>query len=147
MADPIFRKKSLERVQSPESLNDYMQVTNPSVWVLLIGIIVLLAGACVWGFFGEIENTADAVCVVKDGQFCCYSDEFELGALPEHCTVRINGETAVLMQDPLDIAAPYLDTLGGRLSYCGWGACFAADGRYDAELVLEPIRPISFIFN
>ena len=38
----IFRKKSLERVSSPEQLNDYLHVTSPAVWVVLAAVIVLL---------------------------------------------------------------------------------------------------------
>ena len=35
----IFRKKSLERVSSPEHLNDYLHVTSPAVWVVLTSVI------------------------------------------------------------------------------------------------------------
>ena len=29
----IFREKSLERVESPEQLNDYIRVASPGVWL------------------------------------------------------------------------------------------------------------------
>ena len=41
----LFRKKSIDRIQSPEQLNDYLRVANPAVWVLLAAILLLLAGA------------------------------------------------------------------------------------------------------
>lgn len=47
MEKQIFRKKSVERVSSPEQLSDYIRVSNPSVWMTLAAIIVLLAGVCV----------------------------------------------------------------------------------------------------
>jgi len=50
----IFRKTSLERISSPERLNDYIKVSNPSVWIILAAIAVLLAAAVVWGFTAEI---------------------------------------------------------------------------------------------
>ncbi len=34
MEDPIFRKKSLDKLSSPEQLNDYIKVTNPGVWII-----------------------------------------------------------------------------------------------------------------
>ncbi len=52
----IFRKSMLDRVSSPEELNQYMRVAQPSVWVILGAIIALLAGAAVWGIFGEIDG-------------------------------------------------------------------------------------------
>ena len=51
----IFREKSIERVSSPEALNDYIRVTTPSVWVVLIALVLLLAGMLVWSIFGTVE--------------------------------------------------------------------------------------------
>lgn len=50
----IFREKSLRRISSPEEMNDYIRVTTPKVWVILIAVIVLLIGALVWATFGTI---------------------------------------------------------------------------------------------
>ena len=30
----VYREKSLERMSSPEQLNDYLKVTKPMVWAL-----------------------------------------------------------------------------------------------------------------
>ncbi len=51
----IFRKKSLEQISTPEQLDDYIKVTKPSVWVVLIATILLIAGVLVWAVFGKIE--------------------------------------------------------------------------------------------
>ena len=51
----IFRKKSMDRVSGPESLNDYIRVTSPSVWIALLALVVLLAGMLAWSIFGRIE--------------------------------------------------------------------------------------------
>ena len=56
----IIREKSMERVSSPEALNDYIRVTTPSVWIVLIALAVLLAGMLVWSIFGTLKRqTAD----------------------------------------------------------------------------------------
>ncbi len=54
----VFRKKSMDRVSSPEQLNDYIKVTTPSVWLVLIAVILLLAGMLAWSIFGTVEATA-----------------------------------------------------------------------------------------
>lgn len=41
----LFREKSVEAVSSPESLNDYLRVTSPGVWILLAGG----SFCCWWG--------------------------------------------------------------------------------------------------
>ena len=51
----VFREKSIGRVSGPESMNDYIRVTSPSVWVVLLAIVIILAGMLAWGFFGRVE--------------------------------------------------------------------------------------------
>ena len=62
----IFRKKAVDRVTSPEQLNDYIHVTSPSIWMLLTGIILILVGAIVWGIFGIREISDEPVKVTED---------------------------------------------------------------------------------
>ncbi len=58
----LFRKKSLERVSSPEQLNDYIRVTTPTVWLVLLALVILLAGILVWGVLGSVTaQTAEGV--------------------------------------------------------------------------------------
>ena len=52
----IFRKTSLERMSSPEKLNDYIRVSNPSVWIILSAIAILLIAAIVWGIIYELPD-------------------------------------------------------------------------------------------
>ena len=52
----IFRKKSLERVTSPEQLNDYIKVTTPSVWIILAATLILIIGTLVGAVFGKIRQ-------------------------------------------------------------------------------------------
>ena len=54
----IFRRKSIDRVSSPEQLNDYIRVTTPPVWLVLLAIILLLAGMVAWSVFGTAEVRA-----------------------------------------------------------------------------------------
>lgn len=54
----IFRQVSLERLSSPEQLDQMLQVTSPRAWAGLVAIFVLLCAALVWGFKGTISTTA-----------------------------------------------------------------------------------------
>lgn len=56
----VFRKSNLERISSPERLNDYIKVISPSVVLLMSAMALLLVGALVWGFFGNIPLTKSA---------------------------------------------------------------------------------------
>ncbi len=60
----LFRKSTLERVSSPEQLNEYIKVTNPSLIVMLLGIFTILAAGMVWVFCGGIPNSVELSGVV-----------------------------------------------------------------------------------
>ena len=48
----LFREKSLERVSSPDQLNEYVRVITPSVWLALLAVVILVAGLIVWNVLG-----------------------------------------------------------------------------------------------
>lgn len=56
----IFNKRATERLRSPDDLEKYVQVTNPSVWVVLGACIALLAGLLAWGIFGTVSTNVSA---------------------------------------------------------------------------------------
>ena len=56
----IFREKSLERMSSPEQLDDYIRVTTPSVWMGLLAVVILLAGILAWSMLGTGFPTDNA---------------------------------------------------------------------------------------
>ncbi len=57
MQNGLFRKVALERLSSPEQLDQLMQVTTPRTWLALVGVGSLLIVALVWGIFGTIQTT------------------------------------------------------------------------------------------
>ncbi|MBV7272460.1 hypothetical protein JMF89_07180 [Clostridiaceae bacterium UIB06] len=57
MENNLFRKSSIERISSPEQLNDYLKVTNISVWCILGALFALLFGVMIWAFTGSIPET------------------------------------------------------------------------------------------
>ncbi len=59
MNKELFREKNVKRVSSPEQLNDYMRVTSPGIWAIIIAVIMLLAGAVIWGVTGTVTIVDD----------------------------------------------------------------------------------------
>ena len=55
----LFRKSSLERVSSPEQLNEYIKITSPSLLVILIGILIIVVSGAIWVFKGGIPQTVE----------------------------------------------------------------------------------------
>lgn len=65
MKKQLFRKISLDRVNSPEQLNDYIHVTRPSVWLILGAVTLLLLGVVIWGIFGSIDGAAPVRFIIQ----------------------------------------------------------------------------------
>ena len=57
MKQDIFRKKSLDRIQSPEQIDDYVRVVTPGLWLVLGAIVFLLAAGIMWGITSRVEVT------------------------------------------------------------------------------------------
>lgn len=52
----IFRKVALDRLSSPERLDQLIQVTGPRAWLALVALVVLLAAFTGWGILGSIST-------------------------------------------------------------------------------------------
>jgi HlyD family secretion protein len=55
----IFRKAALERLSSPDQLDEALRVTSAHTWLALSGLLLLLATASVWAWQGRIATTVD----------------------------------------------------------------------------------------
>ena len=81
MNEQLFRKKSIERVSSPEQLNEYIRVSNPGIWMVLAAIIVLLVGAIVWGVVGTLDTTLSTVAIAENGEVTIYVKEEDVASI------------------------------------------------------------------
>ena len=54
----LFRKVALDRLSSPEQLDQLMKITSPRAWLALIAIAILLAAGGLWAVFGRIPEEA-----------------------------------------------------------------------------------------
>jgi HlyD family secretion protein len=64
----VFRKVSLDRLSSPEQLDQLMQVTDARGWIILSAFGIVLVTAVLWGFRGSVAH--DVPCsgmLVKSG--------------------------------------------------------------------------------
>ncbi len=157
MADTIFREKSIQRVSSPEQLNDYIRATNPGVWITLIAAVVLLVGFVVWGAAGTLETQVEAVAVSDAGTVTCYVREAQIADVAPGDTVHIGGAeytVASISAEPVavdDSFSAYTLRVGG-LTPGEWVYEVALsgslpDGVYETSVVTDKVSPIYFLFN
>jgi len=52
----LFRKKALEKLSTPDDLDELLQVNSRLSWLLLVSLLCVISGGFVWGFYGQIVN-------------------------------------------------------------------------------------------
>ena len=133
----IFRKKTMERIASPEQLSDYLRVTNPGIWAILTAIILLLAGIFVWASVGVLETKTAAKAIVQGGRaeiVITGTDSVEIKT----------GMKLRVVSDDYIISEVENDEYGRSVAYSD---VTLPDGTYEAVVVTEKIHPISFLFE
>jgi hypothetical protein len=58
MKREIFRSAALNRMSSPEQLDQMLEVTTPKYWIALIAVGLLLLCGLAWGFYGRMTTKA-----------------------------------------------------------------------------------------
>lgn len=157
MDKQLFRKASMDRISSPEQLNDYIRVSNPGIWMVLSAVIALLAGVCVWGIFGHLESTTDTAGICENGVFTCYVTEEKAGQVMTGMTVNVDGTSLavsgisakpVAVNEGMDAYLRYLGGFTeGEWMYEVTADAALADGIYQAQIVTESVSPMSFLLN
>jgi len=143
MEKQVFRQKSVERIASPEQLQDYMRVTTPGVWMVLAAVILLLAGLILSSALVNVESkiTEQAV-VAEDGLMLDIALPLSQKSLvAPGMPVRVADRQAKIdmvfqAEDAVEVIAT-LPEDGEKL----------APGTYDVEIITETVRPISFLFS
>lgn len=131
----VFRKKTIERISSPEQLTDYLHVTNPGIWALLIAVIVLMAGVLAWSCTGTLETRSPAKIKVS-----------------EHVADIVVNDGSKL-EEGMQVRAASRDSRIASVSVDDYGRQVAVaeldlpDGGYDGYVVTEETHPISFLIN
>ena len=159
MENGLFRKKSMERISSPEALHDYMRVTSPRLWMILATVVVLLGGFIVYASTATMENVKQIKVQLTQYDSSDLDNE-------DPGTADSTFISAILPMAEMDVIKTGMKLrLGkeeGRVSWISMSeednmitVIFEMDhkyipwdnGEYDAELVLESTTPISFLWN
>ena len=139
MDKKIFREKSLERVNSPESLEDYIQVSNPGVWMLLTAVILLLVGILVWGYFGSISSWNSVTVIVDHGRGYCYAKEETANAIRPGMTLEVNELEGTVTE--------YLGYYENFDAYEFEVNIVLPNGNYTGTVHTDDLQPKTLLFN
>lgn len=154
MAD-IFRKKALDKAASPDRLDDYIKVSNPSVWLLLGAICAFLLGVSIWCIFGNISDTQPALLHVEGGTATCAIDQSRASELDAGDKVEVSGvEGTIVEYDGQAVPAAQLtdEQLSIAQPSSAWLAAASVsidlpDGDYPANVTVKEYKPLDLLLN
>lgn len=151
----VFREKSLERAASPESLDDYIQVSNPSVWMVLIAILLLLAGGFVWACFANLSDEQPCTIAVSGNTAACYVDQANAEYLSEGDEVTVAGTTGTVLSVSADVVplsglpGEAQDAAADGTEWFYWATVSLElpEGVYEGEVTTRSYRPLALLFG
>ena len=138
MEESLFRKNSMEHISSPDQLNDYLRVTSPAIWVVLIAVILLLAGMLVWASFANIDSFATGTAQVEDGRMTIHFDDEKLSEKVEAGMTAKVGDT-----DSVITSVGNSDD-GSRFAVADTSL---SDGNYSVRVVYRQTQVIKLLFR
>jgi multidrug efflux pump subunit AcrA (membrane-fusion protein) len=68
MAAGFFRKSALEKLSTPEKLDQLIKVTGPKAWIALITVFLALSTGVGWAMLGKVKTKLNAIGVVLGGE-------------------------------------------------------------------------------
>jgi hypothetical protein len=106
MAEPLFRKESLAQVSSPEQLFDYIKAANPSIWVVLGAVVVLVSSLLVWASVAAIPVMVSSTAIFDGeiGEYLCFLPVEQGAKLKVGMSARIGdfpGQVSAVPEIPL----------------------------------------------
>ena len=160
MEKTIFRRSSLERVSSPDQLDDYMRVSNPRIWTVLAAVTILLISFLVWGIFGKLPTTVSLKGIVKNQEVVCYVPQDLAEDIIAGDLAMVNKkEYEVTYIDSIPLSQAEVnsqcqsDYISSMLDLDEWNikvtieARGIPDGIVDVVITKDYINPISFLIN
>lgn len=153
----LFRQKNVDSIESPESLNDYLKVTSPGIWLFLLGVALLLCGVVIWGIFGRINTTVSVSVVSENGSSYCIVPFESASAILEQKIVTVGDNVyeltgAIAGADVITEDTGYQIRLAGNFNI---GDVYAilplttalSNGVQKGTVVTESLQPISLLLR
>ena len=137
MAKQVFRKDVLDRMSSPEQMNDYVHVTNPGMWVALGAVVLLIVGSLIWASLTYVSSSLTGTASVRSGTMIVVLDEGQEESLEVGMAVTVGDAKATVTSIGTNdkgqsIAMAYTDL---------------SDGKYDARISYKETQLIKLLFN
>lgn len=138
MKEDIFRKKSIEKISSPDDLTTYIHVARAEGWIVLLAIMIILFGLIGWSYFSSIQSYVYGKAEVYEG---AVTATFEDSAAARNLTIDMDLEIGDFL---VPIGYIKHDENGNIIAI---GNVDIPDGSYDVKASYKETQLISLLFN
>ncbi|HEX2916142.1 MAG TPA: NHLP bacteriocin system secretion protein [Chloroflexia bacterium] len=115
----VYRQSAIDRLATPEELDNLIQVTSRKSWIALIGLAMVVIVAIIWGFLGAIPSVMQArgVLIKPDGILDIKSAEagslLNLSVVPGQSVKQgqVIGQVRTSGATPVDLISPATGTV------------------------------------
>lgn len=162
----FFSKKALSNLQSPEDLEKRLSVTAPSVWIIIIACVALLAGVLIWSIFGVSMKRTVLKGVWTDGYIIAFADSDSAILIDKGSPAYIDGKMyeveyvdftpidSASLQKEFDIEQLYADFLLPSNSKASYPVMIKKDYEKDIDtrimdvtVITDERSPIQLLFE
>lgn len=126
------------RISSPEQLNDYLKVTNPKIWLLLVAVALLVVGLLLWSSFTTIESYASGTARAVGGELIVSFDD------PNKASKVQAGMEMEVGDVKTDVLTVGTDENGNPVASA---RANIPDGSYDVRVGYKSTQVISMLLN
>lgn len=128
----------MDRISSPEQLNDYLRVTNPRIWMLLVAVFLLVFGLLLWSAFATIESYATGTAVASNGELTVtFNDPAKAAHVKAGMEIEIGDQTCEVLTVRKDADGNLIASAQKAIP----------DGSYEARIGYSTVQVISMLFN
>ncbi len=162
-APVIFNKKATEKLRSPDDLDKFIRVTNPSVWVVLGACLALVLGLLAWGIFGSVASSVAATGVYQNGTVECFVSTDDVTKLHVGDVANVDGtrmkvksideipmsrgEVDKALQSDYLLSSLIPGDWGYRVEFEGDASELYEKRPLPVTITVESIAPISLVFG
>ena len=138
MAGADMGGQGVRRVSSPEQLNDYLKVTNPKIWLLLVAVALLIVGLLLWSSFTTIESYATGTARAIGGELTVtFDDPMTASKVEAGMEMEVGGMSTEVLTVGTDSDGNIIASAQTNIP----------DGTYDVRVGYNSAQVISMLLN
>lgn len=162
MKKELYRSSSLEKLASPDSLDDYIKIESPHMWLPLSAVFLIIAALIIWIGASRLKTTVDVTGIVHDGKIYAWlspetAENISAGMSVEQKNRKI-GSVSEISEEAVcrdEVKGEFISGYFKDTQLTEWNIAVVIDvdstqtegEMLSLQIVTEEINPLKFLLN